>query len=385
MNELAYLSMQADLQMQKKLKQLLDLKLTLENELKKNIINPAKEDEYKLALSKVNDLIGTIRYYSEDKLNVLGNNKEEPVEPRQKALETRSEGFRLEDDDLYGRIDKMAEIEPSNNIRKSHLIGSATKLPRSTKQLADESEFYLYSGLRNSINRWYADIDESTDMDEALANLKLSLYKWANQEKSNTRESMQSLYDRGLKAGEKAANVQVVKPTKKIDYAVYHETGVAPAIDRLGEEAYNKLSNIIKKYPDNISSFKVKKECDKFLKANRYQTRRMIKSQVSSMANFGLLKAWSEDDNKFKYKYYWNSVGDNRTKTISKQREADNFYSYKELEFLWTHTLQKFGDKWENDAFNQRCSISREPIDYENRSYRFTGQEDNYQRTLPEV
>ena len=73
MNELSAQGMMVDVEVRKKLNELIDLKDELEKEIKGS--NPVKAQELKDGLNKVNDLIGKIRYHSLDEMNVLSEEK----------------------------------------------------------------------------------------------------------------------------------------------------------------------------------------------------------------------------------------------------------------------------------------------------------------------
>ncbi len=101
MEKLSYYAMKADLEIHKKLIELLNLRTQIKSALETNN-NPIKEDEYNKALEKIEELIGVIRYHSLDEMNILTPE----VEEKPKQIE---EGFNPEDEDLYDQIDKMLE------------------------------------------------------------------------------------------------------------------------------------------------------------------------------------------------------------------------------------------------------------------------------------
>ena len=70
MLKLSYEACNADIQLRKKLKELISLKHILTSELE-NQDNPLKEKEYKEALEKIDELIGRIRFHSIDGLGIL--------------------------------------------------------------------------------------------------------------------------------------------------------------------------------------------------------------------------------------------------------------------------------------------------------------------------
>ena len=69
MNKLSYEGLKTDLELRRKLSELIQLKEELENN---SSLNPIEEEQNKLALQKVNELIGRIRYNAIDKLGIFG-------------------------------------------------------------------------------------------------------------------------------------------------------------------------------------------------------------------------------------------------------------------------------------------------------------------------
>lgn len=78
MSQISDNAMMVDIQFRKKLNELLDLKKSLEDEIKSSK-NPITESENKKAIQKINELIGKIRYGALDDLDVLENREAESI------------------------------------------------------------------------------------------------------------------------------------------------------------------------------------------------------------------------------------------------------------------------------------------------------------------
>jgi hypothetical protein len=367
MDRLSFFAMQADQQLKKKVSDLVKKKEELEEARSSDTLSPYQELEAEGALKKIQELIGQIRFHG----------FEEP-EPEEAPKEDIQKGFDP-DGDVYTMIDSA--------IQKGHLIGSEISLPLGTKSLADMAELELYGGLRDSVNTWFDGVSRESNIDSTVADLRMSILKWIQNERDIQRDSLQKLYDRGLEAGIRQTGVPVEKSVKKVDYMIYRDTGIGPAIDRLGNDTFKSLADIVRKHYDlekGIPLYRTKRHIDSWLKDQRYQTRRILKTETAKCANWGMLKAWMEDPDRYHFMYKWEAITDERTKRISKMRYDNNPYSADEINFLFNHQVQKIGNEWENDTFNQRCFFSRSPISYEFKSFRFYGSEFNYQRTFPE-
>ena len=373
MNLLSFHAIKADNELKKKLSELMQLKEELDASKEKGDLSLLQEIEVDGALKKINELIGLIRFQGfEEPEEFEGQKSEDNI------VSNLEKGFDP-DGDIYTIMDSI--------LQKGHLISPEQELPLGTKAIADIAELELYGGLRDTVNTWFDTVQTNSNPDSVLADLRLSLIKWADAEKTAQRNSLQKLYDRGLEAGIRQTGVPVEKKIKKVDYMIYRDTGIAPAIERLGNDSFQKIYGIVRKHFDidkGIPLYRTKRNIDSWLREQRYQTRRMIKTETAKCANWGILKAWMEDPDRYHFIYNWEAVVDERTKRISKMRFSNNPYSADEINFLFNHQIQKIGNDWEDDTFNQRCYFSRQPVGYEYKSFRFYGQEFNYKRTFPE-
>ena len=130
--------------------------------------------------------------------------------------------------------------------------------------------------------------------------------------------------------------------------------------------------------------YQEKRDIDSYMNKARNKTKLMLRTETAKMANFGMTKAWEKDEDKDKYRYYWNTIKDNRTKKISLMRKQGNPYTLVEILYLWEHQKQLVDGKWQNDSFNQRCGISRGKfkLDYNWKKNRFLGKEYEFKETM---
>ena len=149
----------------------------------------------------------------------------------------------IDDDSFYKMIDDLLMVEP--DIQKAHLHKPEEKLPLGSKKLAEKCELELYQGLRDRLDGWFDTVNKDSDPDEVISNLKMALHDWTKSEKSQVRESLQQLYNRGLESGMRSTGILIEPQKKKIDYLIYRDTGISPALDRFRDETFNQVAKII--------------------------------------------------------------------------------------------------------------------------------------------
>ena len=247
-------------------------------------------------------------------------------------------------------------------------------------------EFNIYHGLRDVVNNWFGSVDSQSSPDASLLKLKGMLIKWQGETQKNVAADMKDLFDKGVQAGIAKTGIAVDDSIyNSVDYMTYKSTGIAPAIENFRENVYDNIAGIVRKhYKDgNLPLYTSKRSIDSFLRKSRYKTRLMMKTAANSYANYGQLLAWEKDPDKYFFNYFWNAMSDERSKPISKMRAEGSPYSASEIQFLFTHQKQYIGDRWQDDTFNNRCSISRgDRLENEWKDNRFSGQEDNFAKTL---
>jgi hypothetical protein len=222
-------------------------------------------------------------------------------------------------------------------------------------------------------------VQPKTPQHEIIHGLGDVIEKWARDMSLTMSEAFDKLYKAGFFAG-------VIS------------TGVVPAMSLADELALrllktdpNRLGGKIKLFSQDVTSrfnkiisqaytpegkfslHGMMKEMREVVPAQRFQIERIIRTEVASVSNIGRLLGWSEDPNRYFYDYLWNSTYDNRMKMISLIRANGNPYTFDEIKHLWENQAQTVQGKIMNDVYNQRCSLSRTPIDFERKGNRFNG------------
>ena len=122
-NKLSYEGLKTDLELRKKLTELFQLK----DELEENSdLNPIEEEQNKLALQKVNELIGKIRYNAMDKLGIFS---EEENKIEKDFPNMSDEQAHIQYPDLQvGKQPKMGEKQKPIEISKGAFSPDAPKV-----------------------------------------------------------------------------------------------------------------------------------------------------------------------------------------------------------------------------------------------------------------
>jgi hypothetical protein len=435
-------SINVDLEIRKQLNSLISLKEEIEAKLAdSDKLSPLREMELKNSLQSVDETIGKIRFHSLDNNGEFTNRKplkfntdgldfnSSDSENTKKDIEKQSpgsfsvseqqspslsdqvgkpkkvdavkeqasktsvsvnndnyyeKGFDPEQDEdtFYNSFDRILGIDIS---KMADIIGADQKLPRGTKRLARESEYYIYHGLRKAVNEWFMDVEKDTDPYSALSNLKMNLMKWNLESKTDSSNTVQELYNRGLDSGLRKSGRLPPKHIKVVTESIHKANGIGPALDKFRDDCYSNISSIMKRHihDGEHALYRSKREMDSWLRKQRFQTRLMVKTEVAKIANFGLIESWGYDEDRYTHRYFWDAIIDDRTKEISRIRKMGNPYTFDEIKWLWKHQAQVIdGTHWQNDAYNQRCSISREKIDKEFEGNRFKGKETEFNQTM---
>jgi len=288
-----------------------------------------------------------------------------------------------QDDEIFwSSIDDLLLDDEIIDIQKSHLIGSEQYLPLGAKDLAGNLERDLYLSLRKTVNSWFMDLDETTNVNDALISLKKDLVKWNQDISKDTLIGLHKLIDLGVKAGVRKTKIPVSqKFYNKVNVTSFSEKGLMPAIQRFNNDAFDDISKSIKKH--KMASYRMKREIDSELKKMRPRTKLILKTETARFGNLGMLEALNEDPEKYFYAYYWKNPLDSRTKEISKMRAEGNPYSFSEITWLWKNQEQLINNKWQADQYNQRCYISRgKKLDKEWKKDRFTEKELEFHGTF---
>ena len=323
-----------------------------------NVTNNNDEMAAKIVLAHLNELLD---YYTK--------------------LKKIEKGFDPESENLYDILD-------ANLSKMAHPLAPAgQKLPLGTKALSERIELSLYSGLRDVVNSWFGEVKKDSDPEYVLANLKFDLMKWRQAKRLELRKDLQELFVKGLEAGARQTGITTEMPIMKVNTAIIGDIGGLEAADRFSDTVFDIAKKVIKQHYDmekGLGLYRTKRDLDSQLHDQRYKTRQILRSETAKLSNWGLLKSWEADDNKYNYNYFWNAILDKSTKNISKIRKEMNPLTIDECKYLWENQEQLLEKGWESDSHNQRCSISREPRSDKYEGNRFAGREHEFRRTLPE-
>ena len=135
MNKLSYEGLKVDLEIRKKLSELLQLKDELEN---KKDSNPLEEQQNRLALQKVDELIGRIRYNAIDKLGIF-NKEENKIEKDFPGMVEGEQAHIQYPDLLVGRQPKLGERQKPIEVTKAAFGPDAPKV--SVEQSESENNY----------------------------------------------------------------------------------------------------------------------------------------------------------------------------------------------------------------------------------------------------
>ena len=261
------------------------------------------------------------------------------------------------------------------------------KHPGNVSKLGMQIETSLHSSLRKAVNNYLDTIKEDTPQHEILNGITDIIHGWTNSVEKDADRFITEVFERGFVAGALDAGVEPVfgKIDKMaIEWITKNPKRIGSAIKTFSQDVINEFEKIITNSygPEGeFSLYGLIKEMSAVTKAQRYKLERIARTETAAISNGGRLYAWNQDSNRYLYKYLWNAMPDNRAKPISLKRHLENPYTADEIDFLWNHQEELINGKWFNDVFNQRCSISRTPIEKEFQGFRFGGYERNYRRT----
>lgn len=284
-----------------------------------------------------------------------------------------------EEVDIYDYIDSKLELMPK-------LIEG--KQARGVKTLGKSVEFKLYHDLKDMMEKYLSSLEPTTTKEDAIDGLISKLEEWKKKNASIISESVNNLYRLGFAAGVVDSGLGVkfdAIDRMAIEWLKSHPNGILPVLTKFSDDIRLKFANIIEEHylmPGALDLRGMTNDMLKVTSTERWKLERIIRTSVATISNSGRLFAWSDDPYRNNYEYIWNAVPDNRAKPISIRRWKGNPYSYEEIEFLWYRQAEMIEGKVQNDVFNQRCTISRSPIDTELRQFRFAGSEGDYIETF---
>ena len=304
--------------------------------------------------------------YGKDDLNEWVNQadltlSEDTLEdiPR-KASDTMPDPFSVE---FYDWVEKQLKI---GGKQITGVKGTGTQL-----------EANLYSSLLKDCNDFLDKINPKTPQHEVVHGLGDVIEKWVREQSISMSEAFDKLYKAGFYAG--VINTGVKPAMRLADELALRLLKTDPnrigsRIKLFSQDVVLRFNKIISQAYQPTGDFWLSgmmKEMREVVPAQRYQIERIVRTEVATVSNSGRLLGWSEDPYKYYYDYIWNATYDNRAKFISLWRANQNPLTYDEAVFLWEHQSQTFNGKAMNDTFNQRCSLSRTPIDNERKGNRW--------------
>jgi len=241
--------------------------------------------------------------------------------------------------------------------------------------------------LRNSVNDWFSKVERGSDIDNVIVELKKTILGWQIKENKEVFDNVSDLFNKGVQAGIKQTGIPVDEQIySDLSWQTYRQTGIAPAVNRFADDVFKDLSQIVRKHYElkkEIPLYRTQRDVNSYLRDARYKTERIVKTETAKHANMGVLKAWEEDPEKEFYQYYWENPEDGRSKRISLIRKEGNPYSFMEISFLWKNQEQMIKGKFENDSYNQRCSLSRgDRLEKEFTDNRFENRKEEFRKTI---
>jgi hypothetical protein len=233
--------------------------------------------------------------------------------------------------------------------------------------------------LIKSVEQYLDNLPASATRPEMLNGVTDIVDQWAKDIGSQISLAFDNLYRMGLKAGILDSGIRStvgIANELVLEFVRQHPNTIAAKVVLFSGDLKAKMNKIISSSftadYDDYDLNHIIKDLKKEVKGQRYQLERIARTETAAISNAGRLLGWSKDDEKYFYKYHWNNVRDGRSKEISLIRGSGNPYTYDEILFLWQHQKQMVGDKWQDDTFNQRCSVSRSPINDEFMGNRFS-------------
>ncbi len=251
--------------------------------------------------------------------------------------------------------------------------------PKGAKVIGKQIEADLYGSLLKSVEQYLDGLPISTTRSEMVNGVSDIVDQWAKEVGDKVSLAFDNLYRMGLKAGILDAGIRSTTGIANelvLEFIRQHPNTIAAKVVLFSDDLKTRMNKVISSsftadYEDYDLNHIIK-DLKKEVKGQRYQLERIARTETASISNAGRLLGWSKDEEKYLYKYHWNNVKDGRSKEISLMRGEGNPYTYDEILFLWQHQKQMIGDKWQDDTFNQRCSLSRSPNDEEFRGNRFS-------------
>ena len=260
--------------------------------------------------------------------------------------------------------------------------------PENAKVLGQRVESRLYTTLQGEIEDYLNSLVGTESEEEILTEVHNLLNKWQAGSVPLVESTFKSLFTRGFIAGAIASGFPGKLGSNDVNALKVLEGGkyrIGESIKLFRDDAVKEFSKIISEAYTPEGTFSLDSLVSKMkeaVPAQRYKLERIARTETSQVSNIGRLWAWNEDPDKYFYNYFWNSTPDNRVKDISRLRSTYNPLTFDEAKFLWFNQAQQMPNgKFENDVFNQRCTLSRSPVNDEVKGNRFEAQSSMFSST----
>lgn len=316
---------------------------------------------------------------------------------------------KAEDDEEYFDLldDALSELEvlkkgdlvdPYSELIYDYIDGTLTKAGVTIEGQQSSAARYgkgiegdVYNSLVRKVDKMLEDVPSDLPQHELVNKIHETVQEWQEDVGVKLADDVENLFLRGYATGVISSGV---KETMGLEDKMALEL-LQSNPDRLGARIVTFSDDLIDKFRTIIANsytadgipFDVDvlvAEMRKEVPAERWKLERIVRTEVAGTSNLGRLVGYNKDPDKYYYDYKWRNPQDLRSKMISKLRVAGNPYSFSEICFLWERQEQKMPNgEWMNDAFNQRCSISRSPRDDEFISNRFEMDVINFNITSP--
>lgn len=279
--------------------------------------------------------------------------------------------------DLYSWLDRMVALSGMK-------IGG--EQPTGAKTVGYTLERKLYSTLAETINGYFNSLKGTETKPEVSNGLMSAIHAWREDNSRFIESSFEDLFKRGLVGGATSGGGKIGLNDKiAMEVLKDGKYRIGERIELFADDTVDKFSKIIEQSYSPEGTFDLKDMSDKMsreVQTERYKLERIVRTETSQVSNIGRLWSWNQDPDRYYYVYHWNSMPDSRRKSISRWRSEEGPYDYDGIEFLWLHQEEFRDGKWHADQYNQRCTISRSPIDEEFRQEgRFDGQKHRYKKT----
>jgi len=282
-------------------------------------------------------------------------------------------------EDVYDWVD--------DTIKKAGLVIPGNH-PSGARRIGRQLETHLYTELKNLVDKYLGSVTSKTPQFQVVNEVLDIVDAWQEAMRQSIAEGFDDLYIRGVLAG-------------IIDSTVMPAFGIADKLSmefirrnpqRIGDKIVIFAEDIVARFRPIIAEsytaegvFNVENmvgELREVVTTQRYKLERIVRTETAMVSGAGRFIGWSKDPDRYFYNYFWQATRDNRTKVISSWRSQQNPLSYDEALFLWENQMQLINDYWWDDSYNQRCTISRSPINEEKRGNRWE-HDQNFKLTMP--